>query len=45
MSGKLELFFKMVYESWIPKAMIDKKYKMNSSVQFVIDALVAMSDD
>ena len=41
----LYIFYKIVYENWVPIALTDKNYRMPSSVQFVLDALAAMSDD
>ena len=43
--GILSMFYDIVYRNWYPKALLDKKYKMYASTQFVIDALIAMSED
>jgi hypothetical protein len=41
----LELFYKIVYENWIPRALVDNHYKMYASIKFVTDALAAMAED
>lgn len=43
--GKTDLFFKMVYEGWIPLSLQDNRYKMYASLKEVIDALIALSED
>ena len=45
MNGITELFKKVVYEGWYPKAWLDEKYKMYSSIKFVLEAMLAMAED
>jgi hypothetical protein len=45
MNGITEIFRKMIQESWMPKAILDKKYKLYEHVEIAFLALLAMAED
>jgi hypothetical protein len=45
MTGITELFRKMIQENWIPKAVLNKQYKMFGHVEIAFLALLALAED